>query len=161
MQIRAIVTHNGEHSPEKMALACAQRLVEIDPTLTDGERVLAAQRLELAVVEALIPHHAAARDEVRGKLAADAAAHFAEPNLHDPGARLDEALAAVTEAAAGTPWEADFRDPAAQARMRRIIGQFLVDMAHLERLYHADRNPADAAAQAYRAQPTGIAVVEA
>lgn len=159
MKIGIIKTDNGEHSPEVMASACAGNIMNIDPSKMDGPRLMAAQRLELAIVEALVPHHAATRDATKAELQTDATAHFARADLHDPGDRLEQAVADVQAAAAGTPWEDQFMHPEGVAVLRGRIGQFLVDMAHLERLYHRDRNPGDALAAAYAAQPTGIAVV--
>jgi hypothetical protein len=159
MKIGIIKTDGGEHSPELMASVCAGQIMSIDPSKMAGPKLIAAQQLELAVTQALIRHHTGARDAVRDELKANAAAHFARPDLHDPGARLDQALADVTAAAVGTPWESEFADETKRAAIRQVIGQFLVDMAHLERLYHADREPGDAAARAYRATPTGTAVI--
>jgi uncharacterized protein (DUF305 family) len=159
MRIGVIKTDGGEHSPELMASACAGEIMHIDPSKMGGPRLIAAQRLELKVVEALIAHHAAARDMTKESLAADSAAHFARSDLLDPGELLEKAIADVQASAAGTPWEADFRDPAKASALRQVIGQFLVDMMHLERLYHRDRNPDDLQAKAYGENPTGVAVI--
>lgn len=157
MKIGIIKTDNGMHSAELMASACAGQVMNIDPANMDGPRLLAAQKLEVAIVEALVPHHAAARDAVKAELAADATAHFARSDLHDPGSVLDSAMSSVMDAAAGTPWEAEFTEKKAEIRHR--VGQFLVDMAHLERLYHRDANPTDALAKAYGDNPAGNVVV--
>jgi hypothetical protein len=156
MKIGIIVTDGGPHSPEKMATACAGALLSFDPSKLDGTRLLAAQRLEMAVVEALVPHHASVMETTRNELIANSAAHFAKGNLHDPGPALDEAVAAVLAAADATEWGPAFRDPDKLAQMRQVIGQFLVDSAHIERCWHSDRNPRDALAAAYKAAPAGI-----
>lgn len=159
MRIGIIKTDNGEHSPELMASACAGEIMHIDPSKMDGPRLLAAQKLEVLVIEALVAHHAAARDMTKESLVADSAAHFARSDLLDPGELLEQALSDVQSAARGTPWEAHFHDPDKVSAMRQVIGQFLVDMMHLERLYHRDRNPDDLHAKAYGENPTGIAVI--
>ncbi len=156
MKIGIIATDGGSHPPEKVAAACARQLVEIAPANNEGSRYVAALQLQLAIVEALTKHHADAQTKVRSALATDPAAHFTTGNLHDPGPRLDQAMADIQAASTGTPWEAEFAKPETIAAQRQVVGQSLVDIAHIERLWHADRNPGDALAAAYKAQPAGI-----
>jgi hypothetical protein len=151
MQFGILTTNGGTHTPEKWASHCAGRIVAIGPDL-DGVKLIQAQTLQAQIAAALVEHHAAVRDGTKAALASDPAAHFAQPELHDPGERLDAALAAVVGAAKGTPWEGDFADPEKVAMIRHAIGQSFVDVAHVERLHHSDRRLDDAAAQAYRAQ---------
>ena len=153
MQIGILITNGGPHTPEKWASACAARLVELAPSL-DGAKLIAAQKLQATVAEALVSHHEASRTDVRASLAADPDGHFAAV-AHNPGSRMETALAAVLACAKGTPWEAEFAAPANVERMRHAIGQSLVDLAHVERLHYADTNPRNAAASAYRAAYVG------
>lgn len=159
MNVGIIVTNNGEHSPEKLALACAEKLMEIDPAMMDGDRVMAALKLKMDVMEALMPHMKNAAAQTKAEIHNDAKAHFSRADLHDPGERLNEVVSHIKEAAQGTPWQDQFNSRESDAIMRSVVGQFLVDTAHLERLYHADRNPDDEHAAAYKAAPTGIAVL--
>lgn len=165
MQIGIIITNSspdnpaGEHSAEKLAAACAERLMNIDTSNMDGVRVLEARRLEIAIIEALVPHHEAVMTSTKQDLQANSAIHFARADLHHPGTKLAEAITAVEKAAAESSWAKEFQSPEARAHMHAVIGQFLVDTAHLERCYHADRNPDDPHAAAYKAAPTGIMVV--
>jgi len=148
-----MTTDGGPHSPEKMATACAGAIVNIDPSKIDGARLIAAQRLEFAIVEALVKHTSDAQTETRSSLANDPAAHFARSDLNDPGQRLDEAMNDVQAVADGTEWGEQFREPDKAAAIRQVIGQYLVDISHIERLWHADRNPSDTMAVAYK---TGV-----
>jgi hypothetical protein len=158
MKIGVIVTegHQAEHPPEKLAMACVEALIEIPEANNSGLRYVAALKLKLACLDVLTRHHADAQTAVQTALAADAAAHFAAGGLHDPGPRLDQAVAEFQAAAKGTEWEAQFSDPTTVEQVRACIGQSLVDIAHVSRLWHAVRNPSDKAAAAYVAQPTGI-----
>jgi len=159
MRIGVIKTDGGEHSAETLAAACASDIVSIDAATMSTPRMLAARRLETAVIAALVPHHEAAQDATKAELAADPKAHFERTDLHDPGDWPAKALADIQAAAKGTEWEADFNHPGKAAGILHLIGQYLIDTMHLERLYHRDRNPDDSHAKAYGENPTGIAVV--
>jgi hypothetical protein len=161
MRVGIIATDYGEHSAEKLAANCAAQLIEFNWAMMDGARVMQAKKLEMDIIEALIPHHSEAQIETRSELISNAAAHFAKPPsvLLHPGDRLQEAIDAVIACAVGTPWQDEFKTDAARAHLHAVIGQYLVDTQHLERLYHSDRNPDDAAAKAYKENPTGTLVL--
>lgn len=159
MRIGVVKTDDGEHSSETLAAACASDIMSIDAAAMSTPRMLAARKLETAVIAALVPHHEAAQDTTKAELVTDPEAHFARSDLHDPGDRPDKALADIQAAARGTEWEAQFNDPEKAPAIRQLIGQYMVDTAHLERLYHRDRNPDDSHARAYGENPTGIAVI--
>jgi len=161
MRVRVMVTEGGPHAPETTALECASALVSFDAAQLTGSRLMAAERLRVSIAEALLPHHEAHGAMVREELSTDAAEHFARGDLHDPSERIDQALADVQAAADATEWAPLFRDPATVPALRQVIGQYLVDVAHMHRLWHAQNNPEDTAAQAYASAPTGIAVVGA
>jgi hypothetical protein len=157
MQFGVLITHGGRHTPEKWASAAAERIVSVAQTL-EGERLIAAQKLQLAVTEILEKHHADAQGDVQGSLASGN--HY-DPDVHpvffkhDPGPRLDQAVTDIQTAAAGTPWEAHFQHAETVEKLRHAVGQSLVDLAHVERLWHADENAGDASAQAYKAFHVG------
>lgn len=159
MRIGVVKTDDGEHSSETLAAACASDIMSIDAAAMSTPRMLAARKLETAVIAALVPHHEAAQDTTKTELATDPEAHFARTDLHDPGDWPAKALVDIQAAAKGTEWEADFNHPEKSTGILRVIGQYLVDTMHLERLYHRDRNPDDSHARAYGENPTGIAVI--
>lgn len=165
MQVGIIITNptsgnpKGRHSAEKLAAACAERLIAVDTTMMNDDRQLEARKLEIGIIEALTPHHVAAQSRTKAELHANSANHFARSDLHEVGGALNQAVAAVQNAAKGSLWEANFKTPEAVAHMKQTIGQFLVDTMHLERFYHADDHPDDKHAAAYRVAPTGIAVI--
>lgn len=160
MRIGVIITDGGKHSPEKFAMACAGNLIAIDVESLPGPRYISAQKLQLDIAEALIAPHASAQATTRSELTADAAAHFTRTDLHDPSKYLDQAVENVQAAASGTEWESLFLVPDAVERMRQVIGQYLVDLMHSERLWHARDNPDDRSAAAYVALPSGVIVVD-
>jgi hypothetical protein len=158
MKFGILVTDNGTHSPEKWASAVADKIVSVAQTL-EGEKLIAAQKLQLAVAEALVAHHDAHQKEIIADLATGT--HFEKEIKHDPGSRADEAVADIQAAAKGTPWEHHFLNPETVAQIRFFIGQSLVDLAHVERLYYGDKNPGDEKAAAYKLNPTGILTIPA
>lgn len=145
---RVMITNGGPHPPDFWAQATAEHIAPIAPSMT-GARRLAALALQARIQEALTPHHQAVQDTERGKIAADPERLLAPV---DPEPHLDAALAAIQAAAAGTEWEAHFRDPAVVETIRREIGIHFATAQHIERSWHADRNPALPAAVAFRAQ---------
>lgn len=159
MRVGIIVTNHGQHSPEKLAAACADQILNIDPTNMDGDRVLEARRLELSIIEALVPHCAEVRDRTKSELHDNPRAHFARTDLHHAAnEKLDHAVSAIQAAAASTEWAKQFSDPETVVQIRHRVGQFLVDTAHLERLYYRDRHPDNHMARRYAENPTDLPV---
>jgi hypothetical protein len=153
MRFGILITDHGTHSAEKWAAALADKIITIAQNL-QGEKLIAAQKLQLAISELLVNHHSDHKDEITASLATGT--HFETPIVHSPGDRGDQALADVQAAAKGTPWEKSFQDPEIVSQLKFLIGQSLVDLAHVERLDYADKNPDNALAQAYKASPSGI-----
>ena len=159
MKIGIIVTESGTHSAEKLALVCASNLVGISNITQNDPRYVAATRLQLDVADALTKHHDGVQRSIQAALEADAPAHFSSSDLHAPGERLDAAIADVLAVTDLTEWSHVFRDEVGMNAMSACIGQSLVDTAHLERLYHGDRNPSDQYAAAYRENPSGVLII--
>lgn len=155
---RVMITNGGPHPPDFWAQATAEHIAPIAPTMT-GSRRLDALALQARIQGALTPHHDAVQQAERAAIAAD-------PNRlmagYDPEQHVDEALAAVVAASVGTEWEAHFHDPAVVDVIRREIGAHFATAQHIERSWHADRNPTLPAAVAFRAQhhPVGAPAQE-
>lgn len=136
MQTNILITNGGPHSPEKWALATAASIMPINPDM-DGERLLAAQKLQTTVAEALVAHHADAQSHERAMLEAKGDARLAEEiEVED---RVAEALKGVRDAAKGTFWEAHVLSADAQAEMDKVLTSHFATVHQIERDWHVAR----------------------
>lgn len=145
---RVMITDGGPHPASAWAQVTAEHIAPIGPDVI-GERRAAALKLQAAIMLAVTPHHIAVQEGERSKLAADANHIMKEP---DPEPHLDGAVAAIQSAAKGTEWEAHFQDSAVAAMIRQEVGSHFATVQHIEKSWHADRNPKHPAAIAFRAQ---------
>lgn len=145
---RILLTDHGPHLPEKWATTTAEVIFDIDPKM-DGPRLIQAQKLQLAIVEALIPHHVLVQYDEKNKLATDSN-HIAQ--THNADDYLDKALDAVVAVSKGTPWEAHFANSTVQTVVKNELAHHFMTSQHIERLWYADRNPSNEVAQNYKSQ---------
>lgn len=137
--MQVLVTNGGPHPPESWAIATAQHIAPIDEELqkTDGARHLAALKLQAAIADALVPHHANVQAHEKSSLASLGDAHLSS----ELGASdcVDEAVVAVQQAAKGTPWEAHFQEPEVIAAIHHEIHVHFRTAQQIERQWHCDR----------------------
>jgi hypothetical protein len=159
MQI--LVTDGGPHPPEKWAHVSADEimaLIEVAPSAPKSA-FRAKRRLEGRIFDTLIKAHSDLQVEERRHLTADSA------RLHaDIAAMATVAARAWTEmvvAEARTdrdegdpfgPFEEHFNRADVQEHIFRILKQHFGDSIHIERHWHADRNPDNPHVKAYRAK---------
>lgn len=136
---RIMVTDGGPHPAGAWAQVTAQHIAPIAPDMT-GARYVAATRLQLAIADALEPHHSVVQAAERAALDAVGHAHLSTPL--DPEPHLDDALRAIVAAAKGTEWEAHFGDPAVLAAIRHELAVHFRSSMHVERSWHVDRHQA-------------------
>lgn len=140
MQFNGVmITDGGPHPAEKWATVTAAQLFQIDQKL-DGSRLLLAQRTQLAIAEALLPHHANAQSAERDALTQKGDARLAEP--HDPIPAAIDALDAVVACMRGTPWEEKTADPEWKAAAGSVLASHFATSADIERQWHVSRNQA-------------------
>lgn len=150
--MKTMRTEVGEHSAELRAIATADHIVYVAPDAAP-EIILQARRLEIAIIEALTPHHQKVHDHEGGKLDEHGDAHLATEL--DPGPHLEEAVASVVKCAVGTRWEDKFREPAFQNVLRGLLATHIASNMHDKRSWHVDRNPDGEHAKAFRARHYG------
>jgi len=151
---RVMATDGGPHPAEAWAQVTAEQVAPVGPDVV-GHRRIKALELQSKIATALETHHQGVQDAERSRLAADASHIMAAP---DPTAHLDDAVAAIKAAAVGTEWEQHFGDPARLAAVRQVLGDHFATAQHIEKSWHADRNPLHPAAAEFRRQhhaPTG------
>lgn len=144
MQILA--TDFGPHPHDKWALATARMLVPLEG-VKDADRQIAAMRLQIAVADALSPHHEGVQTVERDGLEANGDDHFADE--FDPANHVPAAIAAVVKASKSTLWEAHFADPEVQKIVGDVIGSHFLTASNIEREWHGRRNPDSVAAAAF------------
>lgn len=148
---KIMVSDNGPHSPEKWAIATAEIIVDIDSGIA-GNRLIQAQKLQTAIAEALVPHHTTVQVDERSKLATDVS-HIHTP--HSAKEYIDQVMKDIVGAAKGTPWENHFVNPQVQETIAEIAANHFMTAQHIERLWHADRNPSCADSQQYKTRFNG------
>ena len=92
----------------------------------------------------------------RSKLAASndrLNAPYAVQDDHD----LDAMKAEIVAASVGTIFEAHFAQPDVQEHIVQVLGSHFASSQHIERSWHADRNPTTDQAKAFKAQWHGTA----
>ena len=135
-QGRVMVTDGGPHDPAAWAQITAQHIAPLNPAL-GGERYLRALKLQAAIAEAMIPHHAKVQETERGNLA-ESHEHLLNPL--DAAPHIDEAVNAIMAASAGTEWEEHFASAEVQAQIEHELGVHFRSVQHIERSWHVDRH---------------------
>lgn len=162
MRVAILVTDNGPHPPATWANATAGQLVDIIQVAENSpvfEAAEAAKKALCAAIEkALVSHHAALQAHERGKIAEHGGARLMHKlsgtldHPEDPAGLLDATVATVQACAQGTMFAAHYRKPPVAAFIRKAVGRHFATAMHIERSWHADRNPDDPHAQEFRAQ---------
>lgn len=145
---RIMITDGGPHPHHAWAQVTAEHVAPIGPNLA-GERYVAALKLQLAIVDALLTHHQAVQNGERAKLA-DSHDHLLTELAPEP--HVAPAVAAIQAAASGTEWDAHFQRPEVVQLIGNEIATHYATMQHIERSWHVDRNPSHPHAAAWRAR---------
>lgn len=148
-----LITNGGPHPADKWAVATAEIIFDTS-SMPSSDRLLDAKKLQLQIVEALLPHHEGAQERERGHLAGGRhearTAHLAEVN--DGGAEAlaeaDEAIAAIQAIKSDltikvddkdVPWADWARLPERVEAWRNIIASHFMSAKHIEHSWHKDR----------------------
>ena len=158
MKVKVMITNGGTHPPEKWAEQTAEQLVDviqIEPTYPNYEVALQDKNvLKGKLMEAMVKHHGNVQDRERDQLKASS-----ERLTHDLAphqSHLEETLADVNAVFQASQFSAHFAKPEVQQFVRSTIASHFASAMHIERSHHADRNPDDQHAKAFRAQHHGV-----
>lgn len=166
-----LITNGGPHKSAAWAEATASHILEIADHIS-GSRRAGAIKLQAVIIDILESAHRTVKHGERAKLAeANGSARLAHVH-HDPKehVNLDITADAIIAAAVGTPWEADFAfkgqpaddgnasmdiepRPKIASFKELLIGtltQHFASSMHIERSWHADRNPSDPQCRAFK-----------
>lgn len=152
-----MISDGGPHSAEKWAHVGAQeimKLVQIAPS-APKEAFKAYRELEERIYYTLLKAHGDMQDEERRYLSADSA-RLHEPAMAERAAQTWAPVVAsqANEDGAGL-FEAHFKRLDVQEHIYRVLGQHFADSIHIERCWHADRNPDNPHAQAFNLKRLG------
>ena len=144
MQVGILKTDNGPHSAADWAEATSGFIFTIAENIS-GEKRTSALKLQAAVVDILEKHHDAVQAGERLFIESE---HYHGANdlaIHEH-TDLDEAVDEIIKAGQATPWVAEFSAPEMPGKIRDILVSHLASNMHIERSWHADRNPEHPAA---------------
>jgi hypothetical protein len=150
MSTGILVTNGGPHSADKWAEATASHIVEIADHIA-GEKRGAAIKLQAAIIDILTAHHTTIQIGERAALQNLGHARLQTPLEPTDHLAIDQAVADIIAAANGTPWAAEFSDPTAAVHLHALLRQHFATSMHIERSWHADRNPAAPESVQFRA----------
>lgn len=149
MLTRVLITNGGPHSAEAWAAATADMIFPVED-VKEADRKVKALMVLAKIAAALAECHADVQSCEAGHLEARGSARLGEE--HDVNDHVDQAIAKIQEAAAGSPWEDHFKQDDVIGAVRQVVGDHFATSQHVDRLYHCDANPECPVAQSYRAQ---------
>lgn len=146
---RILITDGGPHVPEAWAAATADMIFTIDDKIAPARRVK-AMKLQAQFAEILAGHHGIAQEQERTNLGN----RGPDRMMEDIGAMhvMDGVLADLRAAVSASPFAEQFDAPGVWDQIAALIHDHFVSSQHVERLWHADRNPDCAVSQEYRAR---------
>ena len=136
---RILVTNGGPHEPESWAVATADMIFDTDG-IQDGARRIAALEAKARLAKALTAHHQKVRDDERSALKAISDQRLTAPHVVE--SYLDDAMADITAAMRGTPWEDHWSKPEVHEAAKAVLREHFVTAQHVERLWYSDPSPA-------------------
>lgn len=148
--VSILLSHTGSHSADDWAMATASEIFNTE-SIQDG-RKLAAQQAKLGIASALSGFYQAVMEIERECLASDPG-HCDRPI--DASDHAYAAVKMITTGVSGHPWEDKLKSDEWQHHARITIIDHMQTAQHVERLWHADNNPDNQSATAYKARYTG------
>jgi hypothetical protein len=128
-------------------MTSAEQIFDIGSNVA-GDRLIQAQKMQLSIAEAIMPHYAKAQDAERAKLAENPAHLHA---VHDVDDAVESVMKEVLAVSVGTPWQGHFANPEVQTAARQVLTNNFRSSLHVERLWHADTHPDCEVSQSFKA----------
>jgi hypothetical protein len=146
-----MITNGGPHKSAYWAEKTSELILEIGEHVA-GEKRSSAIKLQAAIIDILEGHHRTVKHGERDKVAEhghDRLNHSLDCSDH---LDLDEAVSDIVTAAANTAWAEDFANDETKAHLRELLSSHFHTSMHIERSWHADRNPNAAQSQEFKAK---------
>jgi hypothetical protein len=142
-----LATDFGPHPPSTYAQATADQICPIDASLMGDQRIKAEQ-LRSAIAERMMPLFTRLQEAERENLTGENLEHILSE--HDANDISDEAVLEIQQAAENTDWGQHYKRGDVIEAIKFELARMFVTAQHVERLWHADRNPDNEQAQQYR-----------
>lgn len=156
MLVGVMVTNGGAHPPEKLAAVTAGQIISI-ATGIEGTAAIEGRKLELKILEILEEVHKTVQNSERDELS-KGKGHARLDDRLDVHAYIQPTVDKIVAAAATTIHKEHFENPEVLAHVYRVVGQQLTNNMHIERLWHADRNPDRPESQRYKTKFAGVSL---
>lgn len=143
---RIIATDNGPHSAEEWAITTAEIIFDLS-NIQDNGRRLEARKFQMIIAELLLPHHNNNQISEQAKLSESASYINSE---YDVSLYVTHVINEIITASKNTPWELHFSNQVVIDAVKNTISQHLITSQHIERLWHANRNPDCKISQEYK-----------
>ena len=141
------------HTPLEWAKATASHIIEISAD-AETTTMMEARKFEAVLIDLLTGHHDAVQNGEQGAIASNPD-HFGTAVEDGPHADLVEtAVQDICAAARGFSFAAHFAADETMRALRATLGSHFNTSAKIERMLHADANPDNAAAVAYKEMVT-------
>lgn len=154
--IGLMVTNGGAHPPEKLAAMTVSQLIQIASNAT-GAAVNEGRKLELKIIEILEDAHRLVQSRERDELT-KGKGHARLDDRLDINDVLEPTVASILAAAATTHYKDHFQQQHVRDHVRQVVGQQLTNNMHIERLWHADRNPNRPESKRYKERHANVQV---
>lgn len=152
MRVGVLITNGGPHSPQDWAQVTAGQIIDIG-SQSPAALLAEARAFEAKIVAVLTRHHELVQQHERSQLGAQGSARLAGDL--DPTAHIPDAVDDIVAASRGTSFAAHFAQARVRDYLERLVGGHFASSMHIERLWHADRNPEAEEAKAYKARYHG------
>lgn len=135
MQLGVLVTDNGKHSDEKLAIAVATEIVQIGADAS-GQQAIDGRRLENQIIDAMETHFAKLAEFEHAELDAKGTAALAASMEPHPEL-VDASVAAIASAIAASPFASWFTADATAAYVRQVVEKWVTTAQHMHRDWYA------------------------
>ena len=148
MQVGILITDDGPHPPEAWAEVTANEIIRIGSQSPEA-LLREADAFKAKLIEILTVHHGRVQAGERGAIQEHGHArlgHDIEPMQHVDEDPVQE----IVNAAKGTSFAGHFAKEETQEYLQRLLANHFATAMHIERSYHADRNPRAKEVKAFR-----------
>lgn len=131
-----MVTDGGAHPPELWGLKTAERI--FDTSKVASERVILAQKTQIAIAEILVAHHGHIQETERLKLKADPARlSFSEDeHAQEAMAEAEHIYGDIMKVIKDTPWAEKYASEDTKRAVLLTVASDLMTNKNIEKQYH-------------------------
>jgi hypothetical protein len=154
MKVGILTTDGGSHPPAKWAEQTAGQIadiISIDPNSVAFDELTAQKNaFEKEITETLTAHHDTVQKHEQTQLSEVGMDRLTHPLLPEDQ-HLDDAVNSVDNVAQTKIFGSHFKKPEVQHYVKQVIGSHMASIQHIERSWHADKNPDHEHAKAFKA----------